>query len=89
MAGIRVEQAGGKQGRIIPLRLLLGTELMSGLRKVREDNSIWNRSLLTVIDGVRKLTIQVLFPGERASPGAAYKRPVVYDKDSIEREGTG
>ena len=88
MAGIRVEQAGEKQGRIIPLGLLSGTELMSGLKKVREDNSIWSRSLLTVIDGVRKLTIQVLVPGEKARPGAAYKRPVVYDKDSIGRGGT-
>lgn len=57
MSEIGAKQAGGRYGRIISLRLLPGTELMNGLKKICEDNGICNGSLLTLIDSLRKLTI--------------------------------
>ena len=75
MAEIRALHACGKFGKIIPVRLCTHTDLMNGIKKACEDNGIRQGVVLTGIGSVRKLTIQVLTPNEKAKLGAAYTEP--------------
>lgn len=75
MAELRTKCVCGKFGKIIPVRLLPGTDLMNGLKKVCEDNGVRHGTLLTAIGSLRKLTIQVLVPNEKVKLGAAYTKP--------------
>ena len=75
MAELRAKHVCGKFGRIVPLRLLPGTDLMNGLRKVCADNGIRHGAILSAIGSLRKLTIQVLAPNEKVKLGAAYTEP--------------
>ena len=75
MPEIRAKHVCGKFGRIVPLRLLPGTDLMNGLKKVCEDNGVRYGTILTAIGSLRKLTTQVLVPNEKAKMGAAYTEP--------------
>jgi len=75
MAEIRTKNVCGKFGKMVPLRLLPGTDLMNGLKKVCEDNGIRHGTLLSAIGSLRKLTIQVLAPNEKVKLGAAYTPP--------------
>ncbi len=75
MDELRTKHVCGKFGKIIPVRLLPGTDLINGLKKVCEDNGIRHGTLLTAIGSLRKLTIQVLAPNEKVKLGAAYTDP--------------
>lgn len=75
MAELRTKCVCGKFGKIIPVRLLPGTDLMNGLKKVCEDNGVRHGTLLTAIGSLRKLTIQLLAPNEKVKLGAAYTKP--------------
>lgn len=75
MAEIRTKHVCGKFGKVVAVRLLPGTDLMNGLKKVCEDNGVRHGTLLTAIGSLRKLTIQVLAPNEKVKLGAAYTQP--------------
>jgi len=75
MAEIRAKHVCGKFGKMIPARLLPGTDLMNGLKKVCEDNGVRHGTVLSAIGSLRKLTIQVLAPNEKVKLGAAYTEP--------------
>jgi predicted DNA-binding protein with PD1-like motif len=75
MAELRMKHALGSIGKTVALRLLPGTDLMSGIKKACEDNGIRGGAILTAIGSVRKLTVQVLVPNEKAKLGVAYNPP--------------
>ena len=75
MVEIRALHARGNFDKIIPVRLRTHTDLMNGIKKACEDNGIRQGVVLTGIGSVRKLTIQVLTPNEKAKVGAAYTEP--------------
>ena len=77
MAELRAWHASGKFGKMIPVRLQPGTDLMNGLKKVCEDNGVRHGALLVGIGSLRKVTFQVLEPNEKAKIGAAYTEPKV------------
>ena len=75
MAEIRTQHVCGKYGRIVPLRLLPGTDLMNGIKKVCEDNGVRYGNLISAIGSLRQVTFQVLVPNEKTKMGAAYTEP--------------
>jgi len=75
MAELRAKHVSAKLGKMIPIRLRPGTDLMNGFKKVCEDNGVRQGSIMTAIGSLRKLTIQVLVPNEKAKLGAAYTEP--------------
>ena len=75
MTDIRTKYVCGKYNRIVPLRLLPGTDLMNGIKKICDDNGIRYGNLITAIGSLRKVTYQVLAPNEKAKMGAAYTAP--------------
>ncbi len=77
MAELKAKYVCGKFGKMIPARLLTGTDLMNGIKKVCEDNGVRYGAVLVAIGSVRKLTYQVLGPKEETKLGAAYTEPQV------------
>jgi len=75
MEEFRAKSVCGKLGKMVAVRLLPGTDLMNGLKKVCEDNGVRHGIPLTAIGSLRKLTIQVLVPNEKVKLGAAYTQP--------------
>ena len=75
MPEIRTKYAFGELSRVIPLRLLPGTDLMDGLKKVCEENGIRHGTILSAIGTLRKLTIQIFVPNEKTKLGAGYDPP--------------
>lgn len=77
MAELRAWHATGKFGKMIPVRLQPGTDLMNGLKKVCEDNGVRHGALLVGIGSLQKVTFMILEPNEKAKIGAAYTEPKV------------
>jgi len=75
MAEVRVKYAPGELSRVIPLRLLPGTDLMTGLKKVCEENGVLHGTILSAIGTLRQLTIQIFVPKKEAKLGAGYNPP--------------
>ena len=75
MAELRTKHVCGELSRVIPLRLLPGTDLINGLKKVCEDNGVRHGAILSAIGTLRKLTIQIFVPNEKTKLGAAYDPP--------------
>lgn len=75
MTNLRTKYACGKFGKIVPVRLLPGTDLMNGLKKTCDDNGIRHGTILTAIGSLRKVTLQVLVPNEKTKLGVAYTEP--------------
>jgi predicted DNA-binding protein with PD1-like motif len=75
MTELRTKHVCGELGRVIPLRLLPGTDLMNGLKKVCEDNNIRHGTILSAIGTLRQLTIQIFVPKPKAKLGAGYDPP--------------
>lgn len=74
---LRAKYVCGKLGKIIPARLLPGTDLMNGLKKVCGDNKVRHGTVLTAIGSLRKLTIQLPVPNEKTKLGVTYSEPQV------------
>jgi len=72
MTEIKPIYACGKFGKMIPVRLLPGTDLINGLKKVCEDNGVRYGVLITAIGSLQKLTFKTFVPNEKAKLGAAY-----------------
>ncbi len=75
MAEPRTKHVCGKLGRVIPLRLLPGTDLVNGLKKVCEDNDVRHGTIMSAIGTLRQLTIQIFVPKQEAKLGAGYDPP--------------
>ena len=77
MAEVRIIQACGKFGKMIPVRLRPGTDLIYGLKKACDDNGVKYGVLITAIGSLQKLTYKTFVPNEKAKLGAAYTEPDV------------
>jgi len=75
MTEVRAKYVSGGLSRVVPLRLLPGTDLMTGLKKVCEDNGVRHGTILSAIGTLRQLTIQIFVPKDRAKLGAGYDPP--------------
>lgn len=77
MLGLGAYHASGRMGRVVPLRLRRGTDLMNGLRQVCEQNGIKQGAILGGIGSLQKMTYQVLAPKPETTLGAGYTDPQV------------
>ena len=69
--------ASGRFGRVIPVRLRPGTDVMDGLRRVCEEEGIKHGAVLGGIGSLRQLSYQVLTPKPETKLGAGYTEPQV------------
>ena len=75
MTELRSMYACGKLGRVVPLRLLPGTDLMNGIKQVCDDNGIRHGVVLSAIGTLRQLTINIFVPKPELKIGAGYNPP--------------
>jgi len=54
MVGLGAYHASGRLGKVVPLRLRRGTDLMTGLKKVCEENGIKQGAILGESAACRK-----------------------------------
>ena len=77
MGEIGAFHAGGRFGKVVPVRLRPGTDVMQGLKQVCEVNGITQGAVLAGIGSLRKMTFQVLIPKPETTLGAGYTEPQV------------
>jgi predicted DNA-binding protein with PD1-like motif len=75
MEEIRAKYVKAYFKRIIAVRLLPGTDITYGLKKVCEDNGILHGYLLMAIGTVNKATVQIFRPRPETKLGAGYTKP--------------
>ena len=75
MAEVRSKYVTAEFGRIVPVRLLPGTDVMDGLKQVCEDNGVRYGYLLMAIGTVNEATIQIFRPKPESRLGAGYTEP--------------
>ena len=75
MGEIGAFHAGGRFGKVVPVRLRPGTDVMQGLKQVCEANGITQGAVLAGIGSLRKMTFQVLIPKPETTLGAGYTEP--------------
>ena len=77
MVGLGAHHASGRLGKVVPVRLRRGTDLMTGLKEVCEANGIKQGTVLAGIGSLQKMTYQVLAPKPETRLGAGYTDPQV------------
>jgi predicted DNA-binding protein with PD1-like motif len=77
MTGPGAYHADGRFGKVVPVRLRRGTDLMNGLKTVCEANEIKHGAVLAGIGSLQKMTYQVLAPRPETKLGAGYTEPQV------------
>lgn len=77
MTGPGAYHADGRFGKVVPVRLRRGTDLMNGLKMVCEANGITHGAVLAGIGSLQKMTYQVLAPRPETTLGAGYTDPQV------------
>jgi predicted DNA-binding protein with PD1-like motif len=77
MADLGAFHARGRFGKVVPVRLRTGTDVMDGLKQVCEATGIKQGTLLAGIGSLRKMTYQVLTPKPETKLGAGYTEPQV------------
>ena len=77
MADVGAFHASGRFGKVVPVRLRTGTDVMGGLKQVCETNGVKHGALLAGIGSLRKMTYQVLTSKPEAKLGAGYTEPQV------------
>ncbi len=75
MGEIRTKHVLGGIGKVVPVRLLPGTDLLEGLKKTCVEYGIDSGTILSAIGSLEKLTIKILVPNKEAKLGAAYGDP--------------
>ena len=75
MSEVRSKYVTAAFGRIVPVRLLPGTDVMEGLKQVCEDNAVRYGYLLMGIGTVNQATIQIFRPKPESRLGAGYTEP--------------
>lgn len=69
--------ASGKLGRLVPIRLRTGTDLLNGIKQVCEELGVKQGAVLVGIGSVRQLSYCVLTPKPEIKVGAGYTDPEV------------
>lgn len=77
MSEMRTKYVCADFGKIVSLRLLPGTDVMNGIKKICEENGIRHGHLLMAIGSLNQLTIQIFRPKPEAKIGAGYTDPEV------------
>ena len=77
MTGPGAYHADGRFGKVVPVRLRRGTDLMNGLKTVCEANEIKHGAVLAGIGSLQKMTYQVLAPRPETKLGGGYTEPQV------------
>ncbi len=77
MAGLGAYHASGRFGKIVPVRLRPGTDVMDGLKQVCAQHKIKHAAILMGIGSLRQLSFQVLIPKPETKLGAGYTEPMV------------
>jgi predicted DNA-binding protein with PD1-like motif len=77
MVALGAYHASGRFGKLVPVRLRRGTDLMSGLKQVCEEYGIKYGAILAGIGSLQKMTYQVLAPKPETKLGAGYTDPQV------------
>jgi predicted DNA-binding protein with PD1-like motif len=77
MVGIGAFHASGKFGKVVPVRLRPGTDVMGGILQVCEAEGIRHGAVLAGIGSLRQLSYQVLTPKADTKLGAGYTEPEV------------
>ncbi len=77
MAGFRAYHASGRFGKVVPVRLRPGTDVMDGLKQVCAQHKIKQAAVLMGIGSLRQLSFQVLTPKPETTLGAGYTEPIV------------
>ena len=75
MAELRVTHVAGKFGKMIPVRVRPGTDVMEGLKKACEEQGVKYGAVLFGIGSIRQLCYQVLVPKKDSIWGAGYSEP--------------
>jgi predicted DNA-binding protein with PD1-like motif len=76
MGEVRAKHVSGGIGKVVPVRLLPGTDVIEGFLKTCADHDIRSGTILSAIGSLRHLTIKVLVPNKEVKLGAAYGDPV-------------
>jgi len=69
--------ASGKMGRLVPIRLKTGTDVIRGLTQICQELGIKCGAILVGIGSVRQLSYCVLTPKPETKMGAGYTDPEV------------
>lgn len=69
--------ASGRFGKVVPVRLRPGTDVMDGLKQVCAQHGIRQAAILVGIGSLRQLSFQVLAPKAETKLGAGYTEPIV------------
>ncbi len=77
MAGLGAYHASGRFGKVVPVRLRPGTDVMDGLKQVCAQHKIKHAAILMGIGSLRQLSFQVLIPKPETKLGAGYTDPMV------------
>jgi uncharacterized protein len=77
MGDDRAFHASGMYGRVVPLRLRPGTDVMGGILEVCRAHGIRQGAVLVGIGSLRQLSFQVLTPRPETKLGAGYTDPAV------------
>jgi predicted DNA-binding protein with PD1-like motif len=77
MAGLGAYHASGRFGKVVPVRLRPGTDVMDGLKHVCAQHKIKHAAILMGIGSLRQLSFQVLIPKAETKLGAGYTEPMV------------
>ncbi len=77
MMALGAYHASGRFGKVVPVRLRPGTDVMDGLKEVCEQNGIRQGAILMGIGSLRQLSFQVLAPKPDTKLGAGYTDPMV------------
>jgi Plants and Prokaryotes Conserved (PCC) domain len=77
MAGLGAYHARGRFGKVVPVRLRPGTDVMDGLKQVCAQHKIKHAAILMGIGSLRQLSFQVLIPKPETKLGAGYTEPMV------------
>ena len=75
MENIRMKHVIASFGNVVAVRLLPGTDIMGGLKKICEETGIFYGYLLMAIGTVNKATIQIFRPRPETKLGAGYTEP--------------
>ena len=75
MTELRAKHVSGNFKRIVPLRLLPGTDLMNGLQRICQEQGIRHGTIISAIGTLRQLTIQIFVPNDKVKLGASYDPP--------------
>jgi predicted DNA-binding protein with PD1-like motif len=69
--------ASGRFGKVVPVRLRTGTDVLEGLKQVCLDHQIKHGAILMGIGSLRQLSFQVLIPKPETKLGAGYTEPML------------